>query len=200
MTPDAAARLRAVLGDPHWLRVAAQECEGPSYIAPWLRKVAKAMEGTDDSIISTNDADVAAPLRESGWFGHLDDKGRVVRVHDINSVHMDGCTPLYVLDATAAEGEGGREFLSPARRKTLLNKGNIIMREPSVSVYGWVDPISGDRTRRTTTSIKLWKYTTGKFGEEDIIFFAVPGIKTKTEALEIGYALLAAKFALEGQE
>ena len=74
------------------------------------------------------------------------------------------------------------------------------MREPFVTVYGWVDPVSGERTRRTTTSIKLWKYTTGKFGEEDILFFAVPDVKTKDQALEIGYALLAAKFAMEGQE
>jgi hypothetical protein len=74
------------------------------------------------------------------------------------------------------------------------------MREPSVMVSGWVDPITGERTRRTTSSIKIWKYTTGKFGEEDILFFAVPDVKTKAQALEVGYALLAAKFALEGQE
>ena len=74
------------------------------------------------------------------------------------------------------------------------------MREPFVTVYGWVDPLSGEKTRRTTTSIKLWKYTNGKFGEEDILFFAVPGVTTKAQALEVGYALLAAKFTMEGQE
>ena len=74
------------------------------------------------------------------------------------------------------------------------------MREPSVTVYGWIDPITGAATRRGRNAIKLWKYTTGKFGEEDILFFAVPGVTTAPQALEAGYSLLAAKFAMEGQE
>lgn len=71
------------------------------------------------------------------------------------------------------------------------------MREPFVTMCGWVDPITGESSRRTSTSIKLWKYVTGKFGEEDILFFAVPGVKTRDEALAVGYDLLAAKFALD---
>ena len=36
--------LLEALGDEQWLRIAAQECEGPSYIAPWLRKIAIVMQ------------------------------------------------------------------------------------------------------------------------------------------------------------
>ena len=67
----------------------------------------------------------------------------------------------------------------------------MITREPSVTVYGWVDPITGAPARRGRNAIKFWKYTTGKFGEEDILFFAVPGIKTQAQALEMGYRIVS---------
>lgn len=72
------------------------------------------------------------------------------------------------------------------------------MIKPTVSVHGWVDPVSGRPTRRSDSAVRLWKYMTGKFGEEDVFFFAIPGIDSPKEALDIGYNMLATKFALEG--
>lgn len=38
----------------------------------------------------------AAETVEVDYWCHFDDKGRAIRVHDGNSVHMDGCTRMYV--------------------------------------------------------------------------------------------------------
>lgn len=38
---------------------------------------------------------VADVFDHSGWSGHDTPDGRFAQVHDKNSVHMDGCVPLY---------------------------------------------------------------------------------------------------------
>ena len=44
----------------------------------------------------------AVGMEPSGWSGHRR-VGRISRVHDKNSVHMDGCIPLYA-EVPCAEG------------------------------------------------------------------------------------------------